>query len=204
MYSERAPFKLPSTQSLSSNLINLFNPAPCLINLFNPTPFIQPQQSLSPNHATMDKQSQDAKSEPRKEINVETINFHQVIEHFDDDGKLKNKEQTRLLIPCSICGLDLPLFDTIEGQSSFSTDDYHIRYTVLSCGHGFGSECIMEWLEVKFRCPLCRSNPFPSITSDDVLEVYGDIADQSEDIRNIKKFLREQKAQREGSTPRAS
>ncbi|KAI0967547.1 hypothetical protein F4678DRAFT_465477 [Xylaria arbuscula] len=88
---------------------------------------------------------------------VETNNFHQVINKFNDSGDLMEKT-TGFSIECQICLCkDLALMVPDVG-----TEDSHEQYVVLPrCGHGFGSDCLQQWIRSQHqfsrKCPTCRS-----------------------------------------------
>ncbi|KAI0414618.1 hypothetical protein F5X98DRAFT_389659 [Xylaria grammica] len=93
------------------------------------------------------------------EICVETNNFHQVIQHFDDKGGIINKKTTRFSIDCGICkGKKLAIVNPDFDKPS---DDTHQKYVVLPrCGHAFCSTCISEWINMhkdRTTCPSCRA-----------------------------------------------
>lgn len=46
---------------------------------------------------------------------------------------------------CNIC------LDTITVQE---------KVTILTCTHGFHSECVDQWLKIKSCCPVCKTNLF--------------------------------------------
>ncbi|KAI1357739.1 hypothetical protein F5Y08DRAFT_351775 [Xylaria arbuscula] len=91
-------------------------------------------------------------------ITIETNNFNEVVQHFDEAGELINKK-TRVAIDCYICqcknlALVNPSLDQI-------TDDTHEKYVVLRCGHAFGVDCLKTWIRIegqsRAKCPSCRS-----------------------------------------------
>ena len=137
----------------------------------------------------MTHQTQLPAGETDKEVKVEFSNFHEVLEYFDEQGAVKDKEHARFSIPCGICkSFDLPLFN--EEHESFSPERHLEFYTVLKCGHAFGSRCILSWLRHNFTCPLCRTRPFDNIKGNEALTMFGDVRhSQGEEIREIRKFL---------------
>ncbi|KAI1131774.1 hypothetical protein F5Y10DRAFT_285701 [Nemania abortiva] len=93
---------------------------------------------------------------------VETNNFHQVIQHFNDAGELTNMN-TRFSIDCQICMCkNLALTNTLV---DVPTNELHEKYAVLPrCGHAFGFQCLGQWIKTQktqhnfnLKCPSCRS-----------------------------------------------
>lgn len=124
------------------------------------------------------------------EVKVDTENFHQVLEHFDDEGHLKDKDNTRIAINCAICKEhDLAILNHDKQERSRSR---HESYAVLKCGHAFGYVCLHNWLLQNKTCPSCRTNPFCSPREHFLMsDLYGDAGakEQHEEIQDIRKFL---------------
>ncbi|KAK7755472.1 hypothetical protein SLS62_002401 [Diatrype stigma] len=129
-----------------------------------------------------------AADEPRK---VETNNIHQILEFFDDEGKLKNQPDTYYVvfaIPCGICqDRNLALTNHYKTQRTRAT---HEAYAVLPCGHAFGYRCVHKWLYGNRSCPTCRRNPFGP-EGFTMLDLFGDAdsRDQHEEIKELKALL---------------
>ena len=81
---------------------------------------------------------------------VETKNFHQVLEHFDEAGELLDPQNMRFNINCGICcENNLAVVAGEEGNNSNSSEPAVplARYTVLpGCGHAFCTRCISKWM----------------------------------------------------------
>ncbi|KAI0528276.1 hypothetical protein F5B22DRAFT_641248 [Xylaria bambusicola] len=123
---------------------------------------------------------------------VETNNFHEIIRHFDDSGKLKNRG-TRMKIECQICQCnDLAILSGENDQA----DTLGEKYTVLpGCGHGFGSHCLWEWIKIRLpynaQCPSCRTPIDLNVTLPTFYNRHKDPAEQRKHITKIQIILTE-------------
>ncbi|KAI5918688.1 hypothetical protein F4810DRAFT_691191 [Camillea tinctor] len=98
-------------------------------------------------------------------VTVKTNNFHQVLEHFDEQGHIKNPDITIFAIPCQICSQDLavvnPKFDTCAHKNTTCSIRKHESYVVLpKCGHAFGSWCLLEYFTTQSN--ITAGCPSPS------------------------------------------
>ncbi|CAJ2501064.1 Uu.00g039170.m01.CDS01 [Anthostomella pinea] len=140
-------------------------------------------------------QQQNQTSSGVSEVTVDTCNFPQILEHFDDHTRLINPGTTRLAIPCYICQhKDLAILNSRFDTYSRAT---HELYAVLPrCGHLFGAVCIYDWLirgtdPRNPTCPVCRASIFCGGNHIAALEIYGPtVADeQTEEIAQIRHAL---------------
>ncbi|TGJ84255.1 hypothetical protein E0Z10_g4509 [Xylaria hypoxylon] len=135
------------------------------------------------------------------EICVETNNFRQVVEHFDENGNIINQMATRLAIECQICMCkNLPL---VNPHFAELPGDTHELYVVLPrCGHAFGFLCMEQWARTQYgrssrssrpSCPTCRTPLHCDRGHSSELEAYGrasgDIKMQDKDIMDIRAML---------------
>ncbi|KAI0428693.1 hypothetical protein F5Y09DRAFT_357493 [Xylaria sp. FL1042] len=135
---------------------------------------------------------------PPAEILVETNNFHQVLQHFNESCEIANIK-TRFTIECQICkcknlALTNPEFDMLA-------EDTHENYIVLPyCGHAFGSSCLQQWIQyqkahtrVVATCPSCRSQIHCKNKHQLKTPIFGPKADKapntSEDVAKIRATL---------------
>ncbi len=140
-------------------------------------------------YLTMDEQIQQPLSE---EVKVETNNFHNAIEHFDNEGRLKDKDRTRFAIQCAICHThDLALLNEDKDHRS---RHHHETYAVLKCGHAFGYRCIHTWLLKHKTCPSCRENPLCRNEHFVMLDMFGYAGahEQHKEINDIRRLLQRQ------------
>ncbi|KAI0975471.1 hypothetical protein F4678DRAFT_485113 [Xylaria arbuscula] len=128
---------------------------------------------------------------------VDTNNFHRVILHFDKVGDLAD-QNSRFAIPCTICdSKDLAIANVHLDEVS---EDSHERYAVLPrCGHAFGSECVLQWININRErgtrptCPTCRSlilcwkGHLPPTFN--LGSTSGDLAGLGKDIQSIRTAL---------------
>ncbi|KAI0098070.1 hypothetical protein GGR51DRAFT_565959 [Nemania sp. FL0031] len=124
---------------------------------------------------------------------IETNNFHQVLQHFDNRGILKNNH-TCFRIECQICTeMHLGLTNT---ETDDPNEDIYEEYTVLPrCGHGFGYECLYQWMNTDYNrnppCPSCRTPILCEELRDMDLPIYGtrNSHDQAKQITQIRDSL---------------
>ncbi|KAJ8133337.1 hypothetical protein O1611_g275 [Lasiodiplodia mahajangana] len=150
--------------------------------------YFQPQYTMAP--------PANQTINPATEV-VETNNFHQIAQYFNQSGQLTNA-RTRFTIECHICqnkniALVNPGFDTLAADS-------HEKYVVLPrCGHAFGYDCLGNWIKIQksegrdydVSCPSCRSLIVCKEGHIAPLARYGsnNLATQSENIVEIRNKL---------------
>ncbi|KAL7620336.1 hypothetical protein AAE478_009330 [Parahypoxylon ruwenzoriense] len=126
-----------------------------------------------------------------QQVVVETNNFIQVLDCFDEDGNLLD-QNTRFKIQCGICTTkNIALVNHRFDRRSRET---HESYTVLPrCGHAFGYTCLYEWIKTDMNlamptCPMCRADVFDSAASPEIFELYGDAnsEEQNQEIIDIR------------------
>lgn len=156
------------------------------INILRPQ--LLTQQNF--NHIHQLRMSSQAQQSHTGDVKVvDTENFHQVLEHFDDEGHLKDKDHVKLAITCGICReRDLAILNHDMDQRSRQR---HESYCVLNCGHSFGYVCVHNWLLKNKTCPSCRKNPFCEMGHFSMSDLFGDSGahEQHEEIKEIRKFL---------------
>ncbi|KAI5864743.1 hypothetical protein GGS23DRAFT_619381 [Durotheca rogersii] len=134
---------------------------------------------------------------PARTDTVETTNFHQVLEHFDESGNIIDQTRTRLSIQCPIC--TTKNLSLVNGYYDSKSRDTHEAYTVLpGCGHAFGYVCLYNWLKEHINvrnptCPTCREPVFTSRDRPLIFPIYGDtsLGEQHKEVVDIRASLRE-------------
>ncbi|KAI1283594.1 hypothetical protein F5Y07DRAFT_156795 [Xylaria sp. FL0933] len=136
-------------------------------------------------------------SAPAENI-VETNNFYEVLQHFNDACELVDKT-TQFTIECQIC--QCRNLAVTNPESETPAEDTHENYAVLpSCGHAFGSHCLQKWIEYQKAqtqanptCPSCRARIGCERRHQLQVMVFGPKADKathtSEDIAKIRATL---------------
>ncbi|KAI0513054.1 hypothetical protein F5B22DRAFT_285535 [Xylaria bambusicola] len=86
---------------------------------------------------------------------VETNNFNQILQYFNNAGELI-EETIRFAVDCPICTARLALGNPDLDRV---TQDTHEPYIILpECGHAFGATCVQTWFATgEDACPICRT-----------------------------------------------
>ncbi|KAI2601956.1 hypothetical protein GGR54DRAFT_560071 [Hypoxylon sp. NC1633] len=126
-------------------------------------------------------------------LTIETNNFHQVLEHFDQDGHIINLD-TRFDIQCQVC-LTRNL-SVLNSKFDKRSRDTHETYCVFPrCGHAFGYTCIYKWITrfLRPQCPVCRMDIFSPPTDRGLLDLFGDggIEEQHKEILSIREIFKQ-------------
>ncbi|KAI0814555.1 hypothetical protein GGR55DRAFT_437384 [Xylaria sp. FL0064] len=129
---------------------------------------------------------------------VETNNFHEVLQHFNDACELVDKT-TRFAIECQIC--QCRNLAVTNPESETPAEDRYENYIVLPyCGHAFGSHCLQKWIKYQKAqtqanptCPSCRAHIGCERRHQLQVVVFGPKTDKathtSEDIAKIRTTL---------------
>ncbi|CAJ2500488.1 Uu.00g033410.m01.CDS01 [Anthostomella pinea] len=121
---------------------------------------------------------------------IETNNFHEVLKHFDAEGRIIDHE-TRFAVQCAICiERNLSLLNDRFDTKSRAT---HEPYTVLPCGHAFGYECVSNWALHREMptCPLCRKAIYARAGQRSTFKIFGagTSEEQHEEVVEVRRFL---------------
>ncbi|KAI1375651.1 hypothetical protein F4677DRAFT_421962 [Hypoxylon crocopeplum] len=132
---------------------------------------------------------------------VDTNNFRQVLEEFDENGHLINPG-TRFKIPCVICQEQNLAFLNSKFDK-LSRDTYEDFAVLPICGHAFCFQCISHWLvteEIRLRqegrpviptCPSCRTEIYFDENKPLFLSILctENVEKQAEDIVKIRNLI---------------
>ncbi|KAI1345908.1 hypothetical protein F5Y01DRAFT_320310 [Xylaria sp. FL0043] len=118
--------------------------------------------------------SNQVSSAPAESI-VETNNFHEVLQHFNDACELVDKT-TRFTIECQIC--QCRNLAVTNPESETPAEDTHENYIVLPyCGHAFGSHCLQK---VCIRRNLLSVNRAETNQADNTVDQISESSDTSQ------------------------
>ncbi|KAJ2986331.1 hypothetical protein NUW58_g5075 [Xylaria curta] len=107
---------------------------------------LQPYRAPKPSRGGANETEPDYSPAAEPIVKVETNNFRQVLQHFNNDGGLINARTTRFSIPCAICQTR-NLAINVQHEQLHDTSYEH--YTVLMrCGHAFGYACLASWRSI--------------------------------------------------------